>query len=52
MADIVVGVVGAGRIGKLHINNMRNMANVRVKMVSDVFADHLGNGSKPLVWKK
>lgn len=42
MADIVVGVVGAGRIGKLHINNIKNMPNVRVKMVSDVFADHLG----------
>ncbi|WP_068674921.1 inositol 2-dehydrogenase [Oceanobacillus sp. Castelsardo] len=41
MADIVVGVVGAGRIGKLHIDNIKNMSNVRVKMVSDVFADHL-----------
>lgn len=31
----VVGVVGAGRIGKLHIDNMTNMPHVRVKTVSD-----------------
>ncbi|KKO52323.1 inositol 2-dehydrogenase [Paenibacillus sp. DMB20] len=37
----VVGVIGAGRIGKLHIDNMKNMKNVRLKTVSDVFADQL-----------
>ncbi|WP_138418078.1 inositol 2-dehydrogenase [Aquibacillus sediminis] len=39
--QVVVGVVGAGRIGKLHINNMKNLSGVRIKAVSDVFADHL-----------
>ncbi|MGA8941141.1 MAG: inositol 2-dehydrogenase [Thermoactinomyces sp.] len=38
---ITVGVVGAGRIGKLHMNNMKNMPQVRLKTVSDVFADDL-----------
>ncbi|RBP46871.1 inositol 2-dehydrogenase [Garciella nitratireducens] len=39
--QIVVGVVGAGRIGQLHINNMKMMSNIRVKTVADVFADKL-----------
>jgi len=38
---VAVGIIGAGRIGKLHIENMKNMQNVRLKTVSDVFADHL-----------
>ena len=40
---IVVGVVGAGRIGKLHVDNLKNISNVRIKTVSDVFTDHLGD---------
>lgn len=40
-SKIVVGVIGAGRIGKLHIDNMKNMKNVRLKSVSDVFIDQL-----------
>ncbi|KON86396.1 oxidoreductase [Sporosarcina globispora] len=40
-SKIIVGVIGAGRIGKLHIDNMKNMKNVRLKTVSDVFADQL-----------
>lgn len=38
---IVVGVIGAGRIGKLHVANLRDLSNVRVKTVSDIFTDHL-----------
>ncbi|MFC4545230.1 inositol 2-dehydrogenase [Paenactinomyces guangxiensis] len=40
-SKIVVGVIGAGRIGKLHIDNMKSMKNVRLKTVADVFADQL-----------
>ncbi|MBP2076014.1 inositol 2-dehydrogenase [Oceanobacillus polygoni] len=40
--EIIIGVIGAGRIGKLHVNNLKNLQNVRVKTVSDVFIDHLG----------
>lgn len=42
MSKFVVGVVGAGRIGKLHINNIKNFPDVRVKVVADPFADQLG----------
>jgi myo-inositol 2-dehydrogenase / D-chiro-inositol 1-dehydrogenase len=37
----VVGVIGAGRIGKLHIANMKNMHKVQVKTVSDPFIDQM-----------
>lgn len=40
--EMVVGIIGAGRIGKLHTDNIKNMVNVRIKTVSDVFTDHLG----------
>ena len=41
MKRITVGVVGAGRIGKLHINNIKNMPHVRLKTVSDIYAEGL-----------
>lgn len=41
MKSYVVGVVGAGRIGKLHINNIKNFPGVRIKTVADPFADQL-----------
>jgi len=41
MNKVTVGVIGAGRIGKLHINNLNRNNNVRIKMVSDLFADKL-----------
>jgi len=41
MKTITVGVVGAGRIGKLHVNNMKNMPHVRLKTVCDIFAEDL-----------
>lgn len=40
--EITVGIIGAGNIGKLHVNNLKNIPNVRIKTVSDVFTDHLG----------
>ncbi|MFB5661271.1 inositol 2-dehydrogenase [Alteribacillus sp. HJP-4] len=41
MEKVVAGVIGAGRIGKLHINNLKTNQNVRLKMVSELFADDL-----------
>lgn len=40
-SKITVGVIGAGRIGKIHIANMKSMDQVRVKIVSDVSANML-----------
>ena len=39
--QVVVGVIGAGKIGKLHIANLKQNQNVRIKMVSDLFADQM-----------
>lgn len=41
MKKVVIGVIGVGNIGKLHINNLKKNNNVRIKMVSDLFADEL-----------
>lgn len=41
MKKINVGVVGAGRIGKIHIANMEKLNGVNVKTVADPFADDL-----------
>lgn len=39
---IKVGVVGAGRIGKIHTSNIvKNFPNVEVKAVADVYADNI-----------
>ncbi|PPA69187.1 inositol 2-dehydrogenase [Jeotgalibacillus proteolyticus] len=46
MDKIVAGVIGAGRIGKLHINNLKANPRVRIKMVSDIFADKLNEWFK------
>ena len=41
MKKITVGVIGAGRIGKLHVDNLKLIPEVTVKAVSDVVVDHL-----------
>lgn len=51
---MIVGVIGAGRIGKLHVENMLRMDNVEVKTVFDPFAENTRpwaekNGIKNLV---
>lgn len=46
---IVVGVIGAGRIGKLHTENViKNFQNVEVKAVADVYADNVAEWAKAL----
>jgi myo-inositol 2-dehydrogenase/D-chiro-inositol 1-dehydrogenase len=40
--ELCIGVVGAGRIGKLHTESIiNNFRNVKVKWVSDIYIDHL-----------
>ncbi|UCF13377.1 MAG: inositol 2-dehydrogenase [Thermoplasmatales archaeon] len=39
--NIIVGVIGAGRIGKIHIENLlRKVPNVKLKIVADVNVDN------------
>lgn len=39
--ELVVGVIGGGRIGKLHTKNLVQMPGVKVKAVADIFADNM-----------
>jgi myo-inositol 2-dehydrogenase/D-chiro-inositol 1-dehydrogenase len=39
MKTVTVGVLGAGRIGRLHTENLFRMAGVRVKSIVDPYAD-------------
>jgi myo-inositol 2-dehydrogenase / D-chiro-inositol 1-dehydrogenase len=41
MTSLTVGIIGAGRIGKLHVDNLRKLPQIRIKSVSDVVIDHL-----------
>ncbi|MCM3727606.1 inositol 2-dehydrogenase [Neobacillus cucumis] len=41
MTSLTVGIIGAGRIGKLHVDNLRKIPQIRIKSVSDVVIDHL-----------
>ena len=39
MKTVTVGVLGAGRIGRLHTENLFRMPGVRVKSIADPYAD-------------
>ncbi|MCZ8496171.1 inositol 2-dehydrogenase [Priestia megaterium] len=41
MGILTIGIIGAGRIGKLHVDNLKLMPQIKIKAVSDVVVDHL-----------
>lgn len=43
---LTVGIIGAGRIGKLHVDNLELIPQIKVKSVSDVAIDHLDSWAK------
>ncbi|MGG3470386.1 inositol 2-dehydrogenase [Neobacillus pocheonensis] len=46
MMIINVGIIGAGRIGKIHADNLRGIPQLRVKSVSDIEINHLESWAK------
>jgi myo-inositol 2-dehydrogenase / D-chiro-inositol 1-dehydrogenase len=41
MKKITVGIIGAGRIGKLHVDNLQSIPEINIKSVSDVAVGYL-----------
>jgi myo-inositol 2-dehydrogenase/D-chiro-inositol 1-dehydrogenase len=41
LSEITVGIIGAGRIGRLHIENLQLIPKIKIKAVSDVVIDHI-----------
>lgn len=41
MKNVKLGVIGVGRIGKLHVENLMSLPHAVVKTVSDIQVDHL-----------
>ncbi|WP_127490294.1 inositol 2-dehydrogenase [Paenibacillus ehimensis] len=41
MERIKIGIIGAGRIGKLHAENLKRLPQVEIKTISDIFADNI-----------
>ncbi|MCL6626393.1 inositol 2-dehydrogenase [Alicyclobacillus shizuokensis] len=48
MREISVGIIGAGRIGKLHAENIRRFEGVRIKAVSDIYVDAIRTWAKDI----
>ncbi|WP_173917537.1 inositol 2-dehydrogenase [Halobacillus sp. Marseille-Q1614] len=41
MSKITTGIIGAGRIGQLHADNILNSSRYQLKAISDIHTDHL-----------
>ncbi|MFH0881926.1 MAG: inositol 2-dehydrogenase [bacterium] len=52
MKQITLGIVGAGRIGKLHTENLIRIPNIRVKRIADPYIDETWAVSHGLDWSK
>ena len=48
MSKLTVGVIGAGRIGKLHTDNLLRMPNVNIKAIADPYIDKAWAASRNL----
>lgn len=43
-----IGIIGAGRIGKMHAENITNYSHVRLKAISDINTENIENWAKDL----
>lgn len=41
LEKLIIGIIGAGRIGRLHAENIVHMPQVRIKTISDIFIDNV-----------
>jgi myo-inositol 2-dehydrogenase / D-chiro-inositol 1-dehydrogenase len=40
MGKVTIGIIGAGRIGKMHAENIVSIASVKIKTISDLFIEN------------
>lgn len=48
MTKINIGIIGAGRIGKLHVENLQHHPHVNIKAISDISAEETKNWARGL----
>lgn len=48
MKKTIIGIIGAGRIGRLHAENIINFPNVRLKTISDLYVEHVTDWAKEI----
>ncbi|MXQ55226.1 inositol 2-dehydrogenase [Shimazuella alba] len=48
MKKVTIGVIGAGRIGRLHAENLKTFHNVVVKSISDIFVTKAWNWARDI----
>ncbi|MEI3612893.1 inositol 2-dehydrogenase [Pseudogracilibacillus sp. SO30301A] len=48
MKNTTIGIIGAGRIGRLHAENIIHFSNVRLKSISDIFIDDVIDWAKEI----
>ncbi|MFD2133723.1 inositol 2-dehydrogenase [Pseudogracilibacillus auburnensis] len=48
MKKTTIGIIGAGRIGRLHAENIISFPNVRIKTISDLFIEHVTDWAKTI----
>ncbi|WP_100331158.1 inositol 2-dehydrogenase [Bacillus xiapuensis] len=48
MKEVVIGLIGAGRIGQLHAENLAHLPGVKIKTISDLFAEHAKKWAKKM----
>src|SRR5689334_20452899 len=41
MERITIGIIGAGRIGRMHAENIAPLPKVRIKTISDIFIENV-----------
>ncbi|SKB02583.1 inositol 2-dehydrogenase [Sporosarcina newyorkensis] len=48
MSKLTIGIIGAGRIGRMHAENITPIPQIRIKTISDIFADSVREWAKEL----
>lgn len=48
LENLTIGIIGVGRIGRLHIENLIRFPQVKIKTISDIFIDDVKKWAQPI----